>query len=193
MLRYRALLSAGFAMLSALIGWLFVIQVVSTVEDVQTADAILLLGAGVNMDGSPSPVLAARIDRAADLYHAGYAPLIAVTGGSIDGLPPEATSARRELIAQGVPASAILLETASQNTWENVENIAPLLNQQEVESVLLVSSSFHMWRAKLITERAGYSVYLAPASHPSEYLLFRRDYLLVREVGATLIYFVLSI
>lgn len=189
----RLVLSIPFLFASFLLGWMFTIQLVSTVDQTQPADVILLLGAGVNYDGSPSPVLEARIEQAAALYHAGYAPLIAVTGGSIRGLPTEAGSAQRELIQRGVPAEAILIEETSQNTVQNIANISPLLRTNNVESVLLVSSSFHMWRGSLIAQRAGFTVYLAPTSHSSEYLPMRRAYLLFREVGAASLYLLLGI
>ena len=48
------------------------------------ADAIVVLGAA-QYDGRPSPVFAARLDHAVELYHAGVAPRLIVTGGKAEG------------------------------------------------------------------------------------------------------------
>lgn len=44
------------------------------------AQAIAVLGAGINFDGSPSPVLQDRLDTAIELYNCGVAPKIIMTG-----------------------------------------------------------------------------------------------------------------
>ena len=59
--------------------------------------------------------------RAADLYAAGVAPVVLVTGAaSGDEGPTEADSIGADLVARGVPAEAILLEPRARNTRENV-------------------------------------------------------------------------
>ena len=53
-------------------------------NDARPAQAIIVLGAA-QFNGRPSAVLTARLDHAADLYKAGLAPLIVVTGGKQEG------------------------------------------------------------------------------------------------------------
>src|SRR5690242_18485159 len=55
-----------------------------TRDERRPVDAILVLGAA-QWNGAPSPVLQARLDHAIELYRAGYAPRVAVTGGVGDG------------------------------------------------------------------------------------------------------------
>ena len=52
----------------------------------------------------------------------------------------------------GVPAQCILLETAAQNTIDNALNCLPLLQQHAIASITLVTSDYHMPRARLLFE-----------------------------------------
>jgi vancomycin permeability regulator SanA len=63
-------------------------------DERRPADAIVVMGAA-QYDGRPSPVFAARIDHAIDLYRAGVAPRLVVTGGKAEGdRTTEAATAR---------------------------------------------------------------------------------------------------
>ncbi len=66
----------------------------------------------------------------------------------------------------GVPASAIHKEGASRNTWENANNLKPLLATFRIRKVLLVTSAHHMARAMKTFELswAGLDVVLIPAT-----------------------------
>ncbi len=50
----------------------------------RNVDAIVVLGAA-QYNGRPSPVLAARLDHAIELYKDGYAPYLVTTGGKLEG------------------------------------------------------------------------------------------------------------
>jgi uncharacterized SAM-binding protein YcdF (DUF218 family) len=100
-------------------------------DQTRPADAILIPGSGVNYDGSPSPNFLARIEHGLRLYQGGYAPLIALTGGSRrEELREEARVAEEILLARGVPPEAILVEDRSQSTEENIAYVAPLLRER---------------------------------------------------------------
>ena len=80
------------------------------------AGAIVVLGAA-QYNGRPSPVLAARLDHALDLYHDGVAPLIVVTGGRQQGDRfTEATTGYNYLRDHGVPDDAIRKEVQGRST-----------------------------------------------------------------------------
>jgi uncharacterized SAM-binding protein YcdF (DUF218 family) len=159
-------------------------------DQTRPADAILIPGSGVNYDGSPSENFLARIEHGRRLYEAGYAPLIAVTGGARrEELREEARVAEEILLACGVPPEAILVEDRSQNTAENMAYVAPLLEERGVESILLVTSPLHEWRAGRIAAEYGFTVYHAPVpDDPAERLPWRRACYMTREVGASLLY-----
>lgn len=109
------------------------------------ADAIVVLGCRVNPDGRASSALATRARRAAHLYAEGVAPRIVVTGGVGDHAPSEAEAARRVLLAEGVPDSAILVEDTSTSTEENLAFARARFGGR---SVVVVSDAYHVFRAE---------------------------------------------
>ena len=93
-------------------------------------------------------------DRAADLYSAGYAPTVLVTGGfgrMTRGVfdEPEALVFRARMVAAGVPEAAIVTEIEAGNTLENVRlGLAALRRAgRPVRSALLVAKGFVTRRA----------------------------------------------
>jgi len=137
-------------------------------QELPTADAIVLLGGGVELAGPPriEPDLNDAADRlwyAAKLYHAGKAPLIVVSGGQVfpqPGLKSEAESHVDLLVQLGVPREAIALETQSRNTAENAHFTAQLLQQlsaggKPLQHVLLTTSAVHLPRSMLLFQQTG--------------------------------------
>lgn len=125
-------------------------------DEYPVADAIVVLGGGVQGGRSgwrSGPHLRAGADRVwygAQLYHAGRAPLIVLSGGDSgwsDSDEPEAKAAARFLQDLGVPESAIVLEGRSRNTEENAAFSKQALDERHAQSILLVTSALHMPRA----------------------------------------------
>ena len=122
----------------------------------KTVDAIVVMGAA-QYDGVPSPLLASRLQHALDLWKQKQAPVIAVTGGKRAGDRfTEGDTSRRWLTDRGVPAANVIVESVGHSTWESIENLAPLLNNANVHSVVVVSSSWHVQRAELSLEELGF-------------------------------------
>ena len=116
-----------------------------------TYDAILLLGLKLEPDGSPRQELLLRIQKAAECYFNGLAPLIIPCGGQTPGTPvSEAAVMRRELLQLNVPEAAIHCEDRSQITVENFLNAKALLPNHRRARVLIVTSDYHMLRSQLI-------------------------------------------
>jgi uncharacterized SAM-binding protein YcdF (DUF218 family) len=125
-------------------------------HDTKSVDAIVVMGAA-QYDGVPSPLLASRLQHALDLWKLKQAPVIAVTGGKRAGDRfTEGDTSRRWLTDRGVPAANIIVESVGHSTWESIENLAPLLNEANVHSVVVVSSSWHVQRAELSLEELGF-------------------------------------
>lgn len=139
-------------------------------EDIPGADVIVVLGGGVDLPHPPRthPHLGTGSDRllhALQLYRAGKAPHILLTGGNVfpqPGLESESYYARELLALWGVPASVMVLETRSRNTIQNAEYSARLLEQRGWNNVLLITSATHMHRAVLAFRHAGIDVIPAP-------------------------------
>lgn len=132
------------------------------------ADAIVVLG-GNTANNRPNwfeaydPKTAVpRIDRAADLYHAGRATRVVLSGGALEGDVSEAQGMAHGLRQMGVPNSALVLENNSRNTYENAGLTRERLEQNDIRTVLVVTSALHMPRAMAVFHKQGVAVIAAP-------------------------------
>lgn len=125
------------------------------------ADAIVVFGARVHPD-RPSPELARRLDHAIELWRAGVAPVIAVSGG-IDGDLDEVVVMSEYLVQQGVPVEAVVPARPGGNTRETLRAVAQLDGRRFVA----VSSPYHSYRIEAEARRAHVAVVTdCPATTP---------------------------
>lgn len=122
--------------------------------------AIVVLGAGVPRGRVP-PLLAARLDRAVELYRrelaAGAHPLVVASGGQGPDEPAsEASVMTAYLHARGIPREAVVEEDRSTSTWENLRFSADLLAARGLDGrLLVVTSNYHVLRAAVLSRRLG--------------------------------------
>ncbi|MEL6772033.1 MAG: YdcF family protein [Bacteroidota bacterium] len=146
-------------------------QAVALRADSLAADAVVVLGGGTRPLTAPRMTAEVneggdRVLYAAQLWRAGAAPLVVVSGGSgslgAQGAQPEAYSMAGLMRFVGVPDSALVLEPRSRNTYENAVETKRLLDARGVTDIVLVTSAFHMPRAVRVFEAQGFSVRAAP-------------------------------
>src|SRR5262245_24154870 len=125
----------------------FSLRAQNSVTEVKPVDCLVVLGAAVWPGEQPSFVLRDRLARAAELYHAGVAPKIIVSGGVGTYPPAEAEVSRRFLVAAGVPNDAIIMEAASTSTAEQAQLIKRIADREGFRSIALVTSFYHVKRA----------------------------------------------
>jgi uncharacterized SAM-binding protein YcdF (DUF218 family) len=154
-------------------------------------DAIVVMGAA-QYDGRPSPVFAARLDHAIELFHAGIAPRLIVTGGKREGdRTTEAASARIYAVQRDVPDEAILAEDTSRTTLQSIRRVAALMRDEGMESAVFVSDPSHMLRVLRMASDEGITAYGSPTrTSPQERDALRRVDAIVHELGALAVYFV---
>ena len=140
------------------------VLVVSRQDQRVPSDAIVVLGAA-QYNGRPSPVLRARLDHGAELYRAGLARYVVVTGGIARGdHQSEAVVGHRYLISLGVPDSVIIVQPTGRTTDESMRAVAGWLQEHDLNEVLLVSDPFHMLRLRLEAGRAGLTPHTSPTA-----------------------------
>lgn len=159
-------------------------------DDQRPVDAIVVLGAA-QYDGRPSPVFAARIDHAVELWKAGVAPWLVVTGGKQSGdRATEAETARVYAIANGVREDAILVEDQSRSTSQSLAAVAELLRARGLERVVVVSDPTHMLRSLRIATDQGLVAHGSPTrTSPVDQQLEQRVRATIHELGALAMYF----
>jgi uncharacterized SAM-binding protein YcdF (DUF218 family) len=132
-------------------------------DGARAADAVVVLGAA-QYDGRPSPVLQDRLDHALELYEAGLADHIVVTGGRQEGDRfTEATTGYNYLRDQGVPDEALLKEVGGKSTYESLAASARFLRERGLTDIVLVTDGYHALRVEAIAEDLGLDASVSPA------------------------------
>ncbi len=177
----RSLLLTVLVVLAILLGQGAGLVVDGLRDEIGHADLLVVLGNKVERDGTVSPRLLGRLQRAADLYRKGLAPKILVSGGiGIEGFD-EAVAMRDWLLKQGVPDNAIVLDQDGYDTFRTARSAKEWLDSNSKESVLIVTQYWHISRTKVAMRRAGIrQVYSAHA----KYFGLRDFYSIPRELPA---------
>lgn len=128
-------------------------------------EAIVVLGAA-QYDGTPSPVLQARLDHALELYEEGVAPRIVLTGSKQEADRfTEAYAGFIYLLANGVPEDDMDVVTDGVSTYESMAATARVLEGQGVQRVTLVSDGYHNRRLQGIAGELDLDAQVSPSSH----------------------------
>lgn len=159
----RRLLSGGISfvllLLLILAGW---VQVNGRQIQLDESDAIVVLGAS-QFDGDPSPVFANRLDRALEVSLLGVSDRIVTVGGKQPGDRfTEASAGRDYLIDSGLRPKNIEAIPTGSDTISSLQAAAVYLNKISAASVTVVSDPAHVTRSKIILEKLGFEVFLAP-------------------------------
>ncbi|MDR7419045.1 MAG: YdcF family protein [Armatimonadota bacterium] len=116
------------------------------VEDrLEKSDLIVVLSGGRSDE---------RVRQAADLYKAGYAPRVLLSGGEELMDLPIPDLQRLQAIKHGIPESALLFESRSTSTGEQARYLRPILEGMGVRRAIVVTSSFHTRRTRYLFRRA---------------------------------------
>ncbi len=171
--------------------WNLAARRLSPAAEIASADAIVVLAAGMGGESTLGEESLRRTFEGMRLYQRGLAPLIVFSGSGA-----EAEVRARLARDIGIPANAILLERNANTTREESTRIAGLLHPRRAIHILLVTESLHMLRAKRVFEGAGFQVSPAPSDrYPAEVFTPEdRIWLMTRvlQESAALIYYRLS-
>ena len=158
------------------------------------ADAVVVLGAGLDADGQINRASLKRAVRGMELYQSGYAPLLALLGPhSVEHYPSEASVRRSLALAMQIPPEAIVSESRGLTTRDEARLMNEVLTPMGVRRILLVTDSQHLIRARVLFENEGFEVFAAPAdtiAHGSSGPTARLELMewVVREQAARLYY-----
>ncbi len=139
-------------------------------EELPTGDAIVLLGGATHGEsrfgrGADLNDAADRVLFAAELFLAGKAPVILISGGGQPPRLPEAELLAQQLVALKIPRKQLLLETQSRTTYDNAVMAGEMLKNAGFRHILLVTSGAHMRRSLALFEQQGLQVTAAAADH----------------------------
>lgn len=152
-----ALFAVLYTLVSALAIWTY-----ADVDETQSADVIIVLGAGTN-GREPTAVFRERLNHGITLYNQGYADKLILTGGLTAGNEhSDAYIAAQYVMEQGVPEEDILLEETSTITQENIAHAKAIMDEHGCTTALIVSDPLHMKRAMRMAADYEIEAYSSP-------------------------------
>ena len=127
-------------------------------------DYILILGCQVRKDGTLTPLLKGRADRA--LEFAGMQnektgkdiKFVPSGGKGSDEIISEGEAIRKYLLSQGIPEDRIIAETESRNTYENFRNSLELIKadtEKDEPKIAFSTTNYHVFRSGLLAHNQG--------------------------------------
>jgi len=126
------------------------------------ADYILILGCRFRRDGTLTPLLRGRVDKAVEFWReqrrlTGKAAVLMPCGGQGADEPiAEAEAMRRYLAAQGIPPESIVLEDQSRNTFQNMAFSRALIEERSPGAkVVYATTNYHVFRSGVWANLAG--------------------------------------
>jgi vancomycin permeability regulator SanA len=122
---------------------------------VPSAQAGLVLGAGL-AHGRPTPMLARRLDIAAELYRAGKIRALLLSGDNSRKDYDEPTAMRDYLRVKGVPGSVMVLDYAGFDTWDSCVRARKVFGAR---ALTVVTQVFHLPRAVALCRTAGLATF----------------------------------
>ena len=147
---------------------------------------IVIFGAAVLPDGSPSPTLRWRVEAAVAFAARFAAPMFIPTGGIGRFGPSEAAVMAALLAARGFPEARLLLEETGRDTLSSARAVVRMLPEHAAGTPVFVATSlYHMPRCLLLLRLLGIRAHAAlPPAVPAARTWWRRLYWWLRELPA---------
>lgn len=124
-------------------------------EEIPTCDAILILGAKVTGD-TPSAILRDRLDKGCELYFAGVADRIIMSGDHGRVNYDEVNAMKAYAVSKGVPEEHIFTDHAGFDTYDSVYRAKKIFL---CEKIVVVTQQFHINRAVFLASSVGLEAY----------------------------------
>ncbi|MCS6958770.1 MAG: ElyC/SanA/YdcF family protein [Pseudanabaenaceae cyanobacterium SKYGB_i_bin29] len=153
------------------------------IDAVEPTRVGIVFGAGVYADGTPTPMLADRLDQAIALYQQGKIQKILMSGDNGSSDYDEVTNMQRYAIDRGIPASAITLDYAGFSTYDTCYRARVIFG---VEAAILLSQSFHLPRAVYTCQQLGIRAQGLGTNDELRYNRSTLNYYQLRETMATI-------
>ncbi len=131
-------------------------------------DYIIILGCGINSDGTLKPLLKDRVDRAIQfekeqVEKTGQHVIFVPSGGQgVDECVSESEAMKRYLIEQNIPSDRILKEDKSTNTFENMQFSKKVIefhcNDMTNKKIAFTTTNYHVFRGYILSKKIGFDV-----------------------------------
>jgi SanA protein len=151
--------------------------------DTPSAPVAIVFGAGLQRDGSPSPVLRDRVVTAVELYKSGKVQKLLMSGDNrfLNYNEPKAMFEYASEL--GIPSTDIVLDYAGQRTYDTCYRAKSIFG---VSEAILVTQKFHLPRALFTCNSLGVKAVGAIADKHN-YFTSTQEIWFIRETFASLV------
>jgi SanA protein len=151
------------------------------------ADCILVLGCGLDQDGTPSPMLSDRLQRGIEIFKAGGSNRLLMSGDHGRDEYDEVNAMKKFAVEHGVESEAVFMDHAGFSTYESVYRAKEIF---KAKKVILVTQEYHLYRALYVAKSLGLEAY-GVSTEPRSYMA--QKYYEAREMLARVKDFLTSI
>ena len=122
------------------------------IRDVEDFDCVIVLGAGLKSDGTPSPMLEDRIKVGIEVFEASGAAYILMSGDRSGEYYDEPGAMKEYAEKLGVDPSMILTDGCGFSTYESITRVK---EEYGFDRVIVITQKYHLYRALYIADKAG--------------------------------------
>lgn len=119
-------------------------------------DCIIVLGAGVRSDGSPSPMLQDRLITGIKLYEKGVSDRLLMSGDHTQKGYDEVNIMKSYAVEEGIPSEHVFMDHAGISTYDSIYRAKEIF---QAEKIVIVTQEYHLYRALHIAEKLGVEAY----------------------------------
>lgn len=119
-------------------------------------DCVIVLGAGVRSDGSPSPMLQDRLMTGVELYEKGVSNRLLMSGDHTKKGYDEVNIMKSYAIEKGVPSEHVFMDHAGISTYDSIYRAKEIF---QAEKIVIVTQEYHLYRAIHIAKKLGLEAY----------------------------------
>jgi SanA protein len=151
-------------------------------SEAPNAPVALVLGAGLNRDGTPGVVLQDRVETASELYFSGKVQKLLMSGDNSTQYYDEPGAMKEYALSLGVPEEDIVLDFAGRRTYDSCYRARAIFG---LEELIVVTQAFHLPRAMFLCNAFDINASGVPADD-ANYQLRSYTYWWIREVLASI-------
>ena len=127
------------------------------IEDIPKGkDAIIVLGAGVKNDGTPSDILADRLETSIEVYNEGAAGALILSGDHGREEYNEVGAMKDYVLKNNIDESIVFMDHAGFSTYDTMYRAKEIF---KVKSAIIVTNEYHLSRALYIARKLGIEAY----------------------------------
>jgi len=135
-------------------------------NNLELSDAIVIISGGETKQ---------RVSEGVELYQAGWAPLLIMSGAARDEGTSNALAMKNMAVAMGVPDEKIVVEEEATNTFENALKVKNIIQAQKITKMILVTSPYHQRRASSVFHLALKGLPIEVMNHSAKDSKWRKN------------------